>query len=88
MNSLNNSPAFDKIVNPDLAYRAFHTAETAGEFGVIIKLRRPDQYPRHIKVTGHHSPGHVKARIPCSKIRSVIGDYNVLSVELREHIVQ
>jgi hypothetical protein len=87
MDDLSNH-AFDKIVNPDLAYRALHNATTAGEFGVIIKLRRPNQYPRHIKVTGQHSEGHLKARVPCSKITSVIGDHNVLSVELREHIVQ
>jgi len=80
--------ALDKIVNPDLAYRALRSEQTFGEFGVIIRLQQPNKPPRHIKVTGQHSPGHVKGRVACSKIESVIGDRNVLSVELREHIVQ
>jgi hypothetical protein len=88
MNQFPN-PSFDKIVNPDLAVRAFHTAAALnGEFGVIIKLERPDRHSPYIKVIGQHSPGHVKARVPCNKIRSVIGDRNVLSVELRELITQ
>jgi hypothetical protein len=81
-------PALDKIVNPDLAYKALHAAQTFGEFGVIIKFQQPNKVPRHIKVTGQHSPGHFHGRISCSKIESVIGDRNILSVELREYITQ
>jgi hypothetical protein len=36
---------------------------------------------------GLHSPGHIKARIACTEISRINRDQNVLSVELREHVM-
>jgi hypothetical protein len=81
-----HSTAFDKIVNPDLARMAFHAAEIFGEFNVIVRFAKP-KYPSYLKITGQHSPGHVKARVACDQIERMGQDENVLSIELREHIM-
>jgi hypothetical protein len=81
------SPAFDKIVNPYLARMAMHAAEIFGEFQVIVRFAKP-KYPSYLKITGQHSPGHVKALVPCNQIERMERDNNVLSIELREHVMQ
>ncbi len=77
-----------KIVNPDLARMAMNKAEPHGEFHVIVRLVRPGQVPRYMKATGLHSPGNIKARIPCNQIRHINDDSNVVSIELREHVIK
>jgi hypothetical protein len=86
MNS--NSHFSPKIVNPDLARMVLHAAEPCGEFRVIVRLVRPGKLPRYMKATGLHSPGHIKARIPCNQIQRAGNDSNVVSIELREHVIQ
>jgi hypothetical protein len=81
-----HSPAFEKIVNPHLARMALHGAEAFGEFQVILRLAQP-KYPPYLKVTGMHSPGHIKATVPCGQIARMSRDHNVLSIELRQYII-
>ena len=81
-----HSPAYAKIVNPYLARMALHAAETFGEFQVIVRFAKP-KYPSYLTVTGQHSPGHIKARVPCNQIERMSRDSNVLSIELREHVM-
>ncbi|MGE3623107.1 MAG: hypothetical protein AB7H77_04440 [Bdellovibrionales bacterium] len=80
-------PSLNKVVNPHLARLALHAARPQGEFRVIVHLAHPAKPPRYMKVTGMASPGGLKARIPCNQIERVDKDSNVLSVELREHVI-
>lgn len=83
-----HSPAFNnKIVNPYLARMAFHGAQSFGQFNVIVRFAKPKKYPPYVKVTGQHSRGHVKATVPCDQIERMSRDQNVLSIELREHVM-
>jgi hypothetical protein len=77
-----------KIINPDLARAALHSAERFGEFQIIVRFARPEKHPSYMKVTGEHSAGHMKALIPCDQIDRLEDDRNVLSVELRQYISQ
>ena len=78
-------PTFNnKIVNPYLARMALHAAQSFGRFNVIVRFAKP-KYPSYVKVIGQHSPGHVKATVPCDQIERMSRDHNVLSIELREH---
>jgi hypothetical protein len=79
--------SYDKIVNPALARLAFHANEAFGEFKVIVRFAKP-KYPPYLKVIGPHSPGHIKARVPCNQIARMSQDNNVLSIELREHVTK
>jgi hypothetical protein len=83
-----NSSCSPKVVNSHLADLALRGDRIFGEFGVIVRFVRPDRHPACMKVTGRHSPGHFKARIPCDKIRVVLCDRNILSLDLREHVMQ
>ncbi|HUY69178.1 MAG TPA: hypothetical protein VMV79_07745 [Alphaproteobacteria bacterium] len=82
----NTRSSFAKIVNPDLARAALRGVESFGEFRIIVRLAQPERTPPYMTVTGVHSPGHMKARIPCDQIARLDKDTNVLSVELREHV--
>jgi hypothetical protein len=88
MHDPHTDSSLGKILDPHLARLALRGNKPAGEFGVIVRFHQPNKTPRHMKVTGQHSPGYFKARIPCSKINSVLGDRNILSIELREHVTQ
>jgi len=77
-----------KIVNLHLARAALHADKVFGEFRVIVRFQRPGRPPACMTVTGRHSAGHFRARIPCSAIESVARDSNVVSLELSEHIMQ
>jgi len=88
MSDLLNDSSLEKLVDPHLAKLALHASKPAGEFGVIVRFQNPNKRSHLMKVTGQHSPGYYKARVPCSKIWSVIQDRNILSVELREHVIQ
>jgi hypothetical protein len=83
---MTNVHSLNKVINPDLARAALHSAETFGEFQIIVRFAKPEKYPSYMTVTGLHSPGHMKARIPCDQIGRLENDHNVLSVELSEYI--
>jgi hypothetical protein len=77
-----------KIINPELAQMALRAARPCGEFKVIVRLQQPGKLPRYIKAAGLHSPGHIKGRMPCEKIEAIGRDSNIVSLELREHVMQ
>jgi hypothetical protein len=79
---------YDKIINSHLACTALRGIAPYGEFKAIVRLARPEKHPSYMTVTGIHSPGHVKARIRCDQIARIGCDRNVLSVELRQHVMQ
>ncbi len=75
-----------KILNPELTRGALHGNNPHGEFEAIVHLATPEKHPSYMKILGTYSPGFLKARIPCSQIKRISSDDNVLSVELRAHI--
>jgi hypothetical protein len=81
-----NTPSLKKIVNPDFAQAMLRGTKMFGEFRIIVRLASPEHHPSYMEVTGPHSPGHMKARIPCDRIGCLEKDGNVLSVELRAHV--
>jgi hypothetical protein len=84
-----NSPHFyDKIINDHLARAALHDASTRGAFKAIVRLRPGARIPTYLKVTSVSSPGEVIARIACSKLLQAVSDDDVVSLELREHVLQ
>ncbi len=81
-----NNDKLSKIVNPELARGPLRDAEPHGEFHAIVRLAKPEAYPAYMKILGLYSPGFLKARIPCSEMRHVASDSNVVSVELCAHV--
>ena len=69
-----------------LARLALHGAQSFGQFQVIVRFAKP-KYPSYLTITGEHSPGLVKALVPCDQIERMSRDHNVLSIELREHVM-
>ena len=82
------SEAPAKIINSDPNRLAPRGVDTAGEYGVIVKLAQPEKHPTYMKDVRPHSPGHIKARISSELIDRMIGDHNVVSVEFCEHVMQ
>ena len=80
-------PAFhNKIVNPDLAVVALHGNEMHGEFKAFVRLAKPEKRPCGMRVMEIHSGDLLNVRIRCDQIEHVVGNKNVLSVELREYV--
>jgi len=85
----NPHPALScKIVNSHLARLAFRGTQLFGEFRVIVRLAKHGKLPSYMKAAGPHSPGHLVASIPCAEIGRASNDHDVLSLELREHVIQ
>lgn len=83
---MRNKEESDKIVNPEITRGILHSDNPHGEFEAIVHLAKPETHPPYMKILGTYSPGFLKARIPCSQMRRISADQNVLSVELRAHI--
>lgn len=81
-----STPHLGKVVNPDLALTVLHSIDPRGEFKAFVRLAKPEKPSRYMKIVEVHSPGLLKALIPCDRLTRIANDRNVLSVELREHV--
>ncbi len=77
---------FDKIANPTLAVAALHDNTPHGEFKALVRLAQPGSCPSGIKVMEIHSSDLFEVRIPCGQIEHIVGDRNVLRIELCEFV--
>jgi hypothetical protein len=81
-----NPALLGKIVNPNFAFAALHTSEPHGEFKALVHLAQPEKHPSNMKIMEIYSADLLNVRIRCDQIEHVIGDRNVLRVELREYV--